>query len=72
MIEINGKQVTQYDLIIKCLKKGWKSPANAYSEAGTMKLSTRVGELRKKGYTILDKWHPSKAYKLYKLTGSPK
>lgn len=63
---------TQYDLIIKSLKKGWKSPANAFSEAGTMKLSTRVGELRKKGYTILDKWHPSKAYKLYKCVGEPK
>lgn len=66
------KEATQYELIIKCLKKGWKSPINALNEAGTMKLSTRVGELRKRGYTILDKWHPSKAYKLYKCVGSPK
>lgn len=71
-MQVNGKTVTQYDLIIKCLKKGWKSPANAYSEAGTMKLATRVGELRKKGYFILDKWHPSKEFKLYKLVGVPK
>ena len=71
-MQVNGKTVTQYDLIIKCLKKGWKSPANAYSEAGTMKLSTRVGELRRKGYTILDKWHPSKKYKLYRLINDQK
>ena len=71
VMKVNDKTVTQYDLIIKCLKRGWKSPANAYSEAGTMKLATRVGELRRKGYLILDKWHPSKAYKLYKLVGVP-
>ena len=70
-MKVNDKTVTQYDLIVKCLKRGWKSPANAYSEAGTMKLATRVGELRRKGYLILDKWHPSKAYKLYKLVGVP-
>ena len=64
--------MSQTSAIIKCLRKGWKSPLDALNEAGTMKLATRVGELRRKGYTILDKWHPSKAYKLYKLTGSPK
>jgi hypothetical protein len=37
-----------------------------------MKLSTRVGELRRAGYTILDKWHPSKSFKLYKCVGEPK
>ena len=37
-----------------------------------MKLATRVGELRKNGYTILDKWHKSKEYKLYKCVGEPK
>lgn len=53
--------------IIKCLQKGWKSPLDALKEAGTMKLSTRVGELRKSGYIILNKWHESRRYKLYKL-----
>lgn len=57
----------QRDAIIKCLKKGWKSPLDALKEAGTMKLATRVGELRKSGYVILDKWHESRRYKLYKL-----
>jgi hypothetical protein len=37
-----------------------------------MKLSTRVGELRRSGYLILDKWHPSKKFKLYKCMGEPK
>ena len=58
--------------IIKCLQQGWKSPLDALREAGTMKLSTRVGELRRSGYTILDKWHESKKYKLYKLVKGTK
>jgi hypothetical protein len=37
-----------------------------------MKLSTRVGELRKAGCVILDKWHPSRAYKLYKMVKNAK
>jgi hypothetical protein len=32
-----------------------------------MKLATRVGELRKAGYIILDKWSADRRYKLYKL-----
>jgi hypothetical protein len=64
--------MTQQELIIKCLKKGWKSPLDALREAGTMKLSTRVGELRKAGCVILDKWHPSRAYKLYKMVKNAK
>lgn len=62
----------QKTLIITTLKKGWTSPLDALKSAGTMKLSTRVGELRSKGYVILDKWHPSKKYKLYKLVGVSK
>ena len=58
---------TQRQMIIDCLKKGWISPLDALKYAGTMKLSTRVGELKKEGHIILDKWHPSKEYKLYKL-----
>lgn len=61
--------MSQRDLIIKCLKKGWKSPLDALKEAGTMKLSTRVGELRQDGFVILDKWHESRKFKMYKITG---
>jgi hypothetical protein len=62
-----GAKMTQQELIIKCLKKGWKSPLDALKEAGTMKLATRVGELRKAGCVIIDKWHPTRAFKLYKM-----
>ncbi len=57
----------QRQAIIKCLQKGWKSPLDALREAGTMKLATRVGELRRMGYVILDKWSDDRRYKLYKL-----
>lgn len=63
--------MSQYERIIKCLKRGWKSPIDAFNEAGTMKLSTRVGELRAKGYIIKDKWNKDKSYKLYRLVSSP-
>lgn len=54
------------------LKKGWISPLDALRGAGSMKLSTRVGELRKAGHLIMDKWHPSKKYKLYRLVNDQK
>ena len=63
---------TQHQLIIECLKKGWISPLDALKYAGTMKLATRVGELKREGYLILDKWHESKKFKLYKLVGVQK
>ena len=64
--------MTQQQAIVQCLKKGWKSPLDALNETGSMKLSTRVGELRRAGYVILDKWHTSKKFKLYRLVRSPK
>ena len=63
--------MTQQAAIIKCLKKGFKSGLDALKEAGTMKLSTRVGELRRDGFVIVDKWHPSMRFKLYKIIRSP-
>lgn len=63
---------TQKQNIIKALKTGWISPLDALKQAGTMKLATRVGELRQEGYLILDKWHESKKFKLYRLTGAKK
>ena len=63
---------TQHEIIVKLAKKRWISPLDALAEGGGMKLSTRVGELRKSGYLILDKWHPSKKFKLYKCMGEPK
>lgn len=37
-----------------------------------MKLATRVGELRKIGYIIEDKWSVDRRYKLYRLVGIAK
>ena len=62
------KSDTQRTKIILCLRQGkWVSPLDALREAGTMKLSTRVGELRAQGYLILDKWHDSHEYKMYRM-----
>lgn len=64
--------MTQYQKIIRCLSKGWKSPLDALNEAGTMKLATRVGELRRMGYIIEDKWGETRRFKLYRLVRIPK
>ena len=64
--------MTQRAAIISCLKRGWKSPLDALKEAGTMKLSTRVGELKLDGWEIISKWHDSRKYKMYKIVSSPK
>ena len=47
--------MTQQQMILKALKR-WISPLDALREAGTMKLATRVGELRQAGYKIQDRW----------------
>jgi hypothetical protein len=60
------KQQTQRQRILKALKR-WISGAEAYEQAGTLKLSTRVGELRKLGYDIESKWHVSHDFKIYRL-----
>jgi hypothetical protein len=59
----------QRDRIIKCLKRGWKSPIDALNEAGTMKLATRVSELRREGHNIKDKWNKDHTFKLYRYVG---
>ena len=60
------KQQTQRQRILKALKR-WISGAEAFQQAGTLKLSTRVGELRKLGYDIEDKWHFTGDFKIYRL-----
>ena len=47
----------QHFLIIEYLKQGHTlTPIEAIKVAGSMKLSTRIGELRKLGYDIKDEW----------------
>jgi hypothetical protein len=64
--------MTQHQIIVNIARNRWISPLDALNAGGGMKLSTRIGELRKMGYLILDKWHPSKKFKLYKCMGVPK
>jgi len=59
--------MSQRDKIIQCLKTKWVSGLDALFAAGTMKLSTRVGELKNEGWNIQDKWSAGRKYKLYKL-----
>lgn len=65
------KQQTQRARILKALKR-WISGIEAFEQAGTMKLSTRVGELRKLGYDIESKWHVTGDFKIYRLKPSKK
>ena len=58
--------MTQKHLILIALKR-WISPLEALKQAGTMKLSTRVGELRLEGHNIASKWSDDGRYKIYKL-----
>jgi len=37
-----------------------------------MKLATRVGELRRAGNNIIDKWHESRRFKIYRMIGKAK
>ena len=47
----------QHDLIINYLKSHKDiTPMDAFRELGITKLSTRIGELKQKGYNILDAW----------------
>ena len=63
---------TQHQIIVKLARRRWISPMEALNAGGGMKLSTRIGELRKAGYLILDKWNISKKFKLYRVIGEPK
>ena len=45
--------MTHKDMILELLRTGkWISPIDAFRECGTMKLATRIGELRRDGYEI--------------------
>lgn len=61
------KPETQSQRLVRLLKRGWTSPLDALREVGTLKLSTRCGELRRSGHRIEDKWAPDRAFKLYRI-----
>ena len=61
--------MTQHESILKRLRKGWTTGIDALNDCGTMKLATRVGELRRAGYEIKDCWQEAngKRFKAYTL-----
>ena len=48
--------MTQHHHIVKRLRRGWTTGLDALRDCGTMKLATRVSELRRAGIAITDKW----------------
>ena len=61
--------LTQRASILKRLKRGWCTGLQALYDTGTMKLATRVSELRRDGHTVLDRWveQDGKRFKAYRL-----
>lgn len=61
--------MSQHQMILKQLKRGWTTPIDALHQSGSMKLSTRVGELRRAGVAIIDKWVEvnGKRFKAYRI-----
>jgi len=48
--------MAQNKMILELLKKRSLSPLEALKEVGTMKLATRISELRADGNKIKDRW----------------
>ena len=61
--------MTQRESIIKRLRKGWTTGIDALESCGTMKLATRVGEIRQAGYNVQDRWVEvnGKRFKAYRI-----
>lgn len=62
--------MTQHESILKQLKRRWMTPLDALKLCGTMKLASRVSELRRDGVVILDRWVEvnGKRFKAYRIT----
>ena len=62
-------QITQRQQIVNRLKRGWCTGLQALECANTMKLASRVSELRRDGHVIIDRWveHDGKRFKSYKM-----
>ena len=64
--------MSQRKQVLERLQRGWTSPLDALRDCGSMKLATRVGELRRAGHVIEDQWHKSKKYKIYRFVKTSK
>jgi hypothetical protein len=63
--------LSKMDLMIRRLKRGWASGLDIVQEVGSMKLTSRITDIRRMGYEVADKWSEGRAYKLYRITRSP-
>ncbi len=61
--------MNQRESIVKRLRRGWCTGLQALYDCGTMKLATRVSELRASGHTVKDKWieQGGKKFKAYRI-----
>lgn len=61
--------MTQRESIVKRLQRGWTTGLQALNDCGTMKLATRVSEMRRDGLNVIDKWveQGGKRFKAYRL-----
>lgn len=61
--------MNQRQSIVNRLKRGWCTGLQALYQCGTMKLATRVSELKASGYIVKDKWieQGGKRFKAYRI-----
>lgn len=61
--------MNQRESIIKRLKRGWCTGLQALEACGTMKLASRVSELRAAGHDVIDRWveQGGKRFKAYRI-----
>ena len=61
--------LNQKQSIVKRLRKGWCTGLQAVYDCGSLKLASRVSELRRDGHIVIDKWidQGGKRFKAYRL-----
>ena len=50
--------MTQNEMIIDLLRDGWLDPIRAFVEVGTLKLATRISEIRASGIKVEERIVP--------------
>ena len=50
--------MTQNEMIIELLRDGWLDPIRAFFEVGTLKLATRISEIRASGIKVEERIVP--------------
>ena len=62
--------MTMKQELIALLQKRWVTPLEALEQARCLSLSQRVGEMRRSGINVIDKWvelHNGKRIKAYRI-----